>query len=36
LRLKNRDIDLVIVVNMFLTGFDATSLTYRSQSIRSR
>ena len=26
LRLKNRDIDLVIVVNMFLTGFDATML----------
>jgi type I restriction enzyme R subunit len=26
LRLKNRDIDLVIVVNMFLTGFDATTL----------
>jgi type I restriction enzyme R subunit len=25
-RLKNRDIDLVIVVNMFLTGFDATTL----------
>ncbi len=24
LRLKNREIDLVIVVNMFLTGFDAT------------
>lgn len=26
LRLKNREIDLVIVVNMFLTGFDATAL----------
>jgi type I restriction enzyme R subunit len=26
LRLKNRQIDLVIVVNMFLTGFDATTL----------
>jgi len=26
LRLKRRDIDLVIVVNMFLTGFDATTL----------
>lgn len=26
LRLKSRDIDLVIVVNMFLTGFDATTL----------
>jgi type I restriction enzyme R subunit len=26
LRLKNRDLDLVIVVNMFLTGFDATTL----------
>ena len=26
LRLKNRGIDLVIVVNMFLTGFDATTL----------
>ncbi len=25
-RLKTRDIDLVIVVNMFLTGFDATTL----------
>lgn len=25
-RLKSRDIDLVIVVNMFLTGFDATTL----------
>lgn len=25
-RLKNRDMDLVIVVNMFLTGFDATTL----------
>ena len=26
LRLKNREIDLVIVVNMFLTGFDATTM----------
>ncbi|WP_409201264.1 type I restriction endonuclease subunit R [Luteipulveratus flavus] len=26
LRMKNRQIDLVIVVNMFLTGFDATTL----------
>ncbi len=26
LRLKNREIDLVLVVNMFLTGFDATTL----------
>ncbi|TDD66358.1 type I restriction endonuclease subunit R [Jiangella aurantiaca] len=26
LRLKNREIDLVIVVNMFLTGFDATTI----------
>jgi type I restriction enzyme R subunit len=26
LRLKNREIDIVIVVNMFLTGFDATTL----------
>lgn len=25
-RIKNRDLDLVIVVNMFLTGFDATTL----------
>ena len=25
-RMKNRDIDLLIVVNMFLTGFDATTL----------
>jgi type I restriction enzyme R subunit len=25
-RLKNRDLDLVVVVNMFLTGFDATTL----------
>lgn len=25
-RLKNREIDLVIVVNMFLTGFDSTTL----------
>ena len=26
LRVKNRDLDLLIVVNMFLTGFDATTL----------
>jgi type I restriction enzyme R subunit len=26
MRLKNREIDLVIVVNMFLTGFDSTTL----------
>lgn len=26
LRIKNRELDLVIVVNMFLTGFDATTL----------
>ena len=26
LRLKNRELDLVVVVNMFLTGFDATTL----------
>ena len=26
LRLKNRELDLAIVVNMFLTGFDATTL----------
>lgn len=26
LRVKNREIDLLIVVNMFLTGFDATTL----------
>ena len=26
LRMKNREIDIVIVVNMFLTGFDATTL----------
>jgi type I restriction enzyme R subunit len=26
LRLRNREMDLVIVVNMFLTGFDATTL----------
>ena len=26
LRLKNREVDMVIVVNMFLTGFDATTL----------
>ncbi|WP_412674054.1 type I restriction endonuclease subunit R, EcoR124 family [Corynebacterium belfantii] len=26
LRMKNREVDVVIVVNMFLTGFDATTL----------
>ncbi len=26
LRMKNKDVDLLIVVNMFLTGFDATTL----------
>jgi type I restriction enzyme R subunit len=26
MRIKNREIDIVIVVNMFLTGFDATTL----------
>ena len=26
LRVKNREVDLLIVVNMFLTGFDATTL----------
>jgi type I restriction enzyme R subunit len=26
MRVKNRDVDLLIVVNMFLTGFDATTL----------
>ena len=26
LRVKNKEIDLLIVVNMFLTGFDATTL----------
>ena len=26
MRVKNREVDLVIVVNMFLTGFDATTL----------
>lgn len=26
MRMKNRDIDLLIVVNMFLTGFDSTTL----------
>jgi type I restriction enzyme R subunit len=25
-RVKNREIDMLIVVNMFLTGFDATTL----------
>lgn len=26
MRVKNREIDILIVVNMFLTGFDATTL----------
>src|SRR5699024_2905193 len=26
LRMKNKELDLLIVVNMFLTGFDATTL----------
>lgn len=26
LRMKNKDLDILIVVNMFLTGFDATTL----------
>jgi len=37
LRLKAREIDLVIVVNMFLTGFDATTLNtlWLDKSVRS-
>ncbi|WP_370893318.1 type I restriction endonuclease subunit R [Janibacter sp. GXQ6167] len=37
LRLKNREVDLVIVVNMFLTGFDATTLNtlFVDKSLRS-
>ncbi|MGO9713425.1 MAG: type I restriction endonuclease subunit R [Polyangiaceae bacterium] len=37
LRLKNRELDLVIVVNMFLTGFDATTLNtlWVDKSLRS-
>ncbi|EMF1843178.1 type I restriction endonuclease subunit R [Campylobacter upsaliensis] len=36
LKLKNRDLDLAIVVNMFLTGFDATTLNtlYIDKSLR--
>ena len=36
-RLKNRELDLVIVVNMFLTGFDATTLNtlWVDKSLRS-
>lgn len=36
-RMKNREIDLVIVVNMFLTGFDATTLNtlFVDKSLRS-
>lgn len=37
LRIKQREIDLVIVVNMFLTGFDATTLNtlFVDKSLRS-
>jgi len=37
LRLKNRELDLVIVVNMFLTGFDATTLNtlWADKNLRS-
>jgi type I restriction enzyme R subunit len=37
LRLKNRELDLVIVVNMFLTGFDATTLNtlFADKNLRS-
>ena len=37
LRLKNRELDFVIVVNMFLTGFDATTLNtlFVDKSLRS-
>ncbi|HET9028337.1 MAG TPA: type I restriction endonuclease subunit R [Trueperaceae bacterium] len=37
LRLKNREIDLVVVVNMFLTGFDATTLNtlFADKSLRA-
>lgn len=37
MRLKRREIDLVIVVNMFLTGFDATTLNtlWVDKSLRS-
>ncbi|MBR4226602.1 MAG: type I restriction endonuclease subunit R [Candidatus Methanomethylophilaceae archaeon] len=36
-RMKNRDLDLLIVVNMFLTGFDATTLNtlWVDKSLRS-
>ncbi|EOA4382662.1 type I restriction endonuclease subunit R [Campylobacter upsaliensis] len=36
LKLKNRELDLAIVVNMFLTGFDATTLNtlYVDKSLR--
>ncbi|MDY0339605.1 MAG: type I restriction endonuclease subunit R [Coriobacteriia bacterium] len=36
-RMKNREIDLVIVVNMFLTGFDATTLNtlFADKNLRS-
>ncbi len=36
-RLKKRDLDLVIVVNMFLTGFDATTLNtlWADKSLRA-
>jgi type I restriction enzyme R subunit len=37
LRLKNRELDLAIVVNMFLTGFDATTLNtlWADKNLRS-
>ena len=33
LRMKNREIDLLIVINMFLTGFDATTLSFEQIKI---
>ncbi|MFA5564901.1 MAG: type I restriction endonuclease subunit R [Acidimicrobiia bacterium] len=37
MRLKNREVDMVIVVNMFLTGFDATTLNtlFLDKNLRS-
>jgi type I restriction enzyme R subunit len=37
LRLKNRELDLAVVVNMFLTGFDATTLNtlWADKNLRS-
>jgi type I restriction enzyme, R subunit len=29
-RVKNREVDILLVVNMFLTGFDATTLNIRA------